>query len=112
MEEREIPGEKNLHRLIQAGAGPQVRPDEAQRAGMLQQLRVVVRERQPVSTFPPLVLIALLGVLAGVGGWMVVQNATDGKELVRVLFGLILSLNGLSIPVASLVIFRRRRNVQ
>lgn len=102
--------EENVQRLVQAGLGVDARPSAAARVRTLARLRGEQRLLQPVPDFPLSALCLLVIVLLGVGVWLVSQSAASPSPGAQ-LAGVVLGLNLIWVPVASLVIIQRRRHV-
>lgn len=102
--------EENVQRLVQAGMGGDARPGAAALARTLARLRSEQRLLQPAPDFPLSALGLLATVLLGMGVWVVSQSAAS-PGLGAQLAGVVLGLNLIWVPVASLVIIQRRRHV-
>ena len=111
--------EENAARLIGAALGPDARPSPATRSRAFAQLLAESRRLHP-ATFPDRALALLIGALALMAAWIVVQGAglapsgaNGGGEqgAMFVVVAAVLAVNLVMVPVAGAVIILRRRHV-
>ncbi|MGA2062404.1 MAG: hypothetical protein ABSG67_18125 [Thermoguttaceae bacterium] len=107
--------EENLSRLILAGFGPESRPDPRARARVFQYLAEHLPGRQSARAFPERSMLALVGILILMAVCLAVQPHWTGippsMSLPNLIVGIVLILNLVFIPIASVVIVLRRRYV-
>lgn len=111
--------EENTARLIGAALGPDARPSPAARTRALAQLLSESR-RLHAATFPDRALALLIGALALMTAWIVVQgtgpalsvaNGNGEQGAMLVVVAAVLAVNLVMVPVAGAVIILRRRHV-
>ena len=107
--------DENLARLIQAGFGPESLPDLRARARVFQCLAEHLPGRQSAAIFPQGILLALVGILILLAVCLAAQPHWTGippsMSLPNLIVGIVLILNLVFIPIASIVIVLRRRYV-
>ena len=113
MNHPETPFEDNLERLLQRSCGPNVRATTAMQAKLRREWLAEVRPQARLAEFPTGVLGVMSGVLAifavlcaaslWSGGWRAVNSPAVTP------FSMLVLVNLLCLPVASLVIILRRR---
>jgi hypothetical protein len=115
MNEPEANFEKNLERLLPASCGPETRVSPAVRERFGRQLAAMLPARPRPAEFPGALLAALTGLMLlfcatwGVAAW------PSGAGLLRnfptVLILVLVVVNVMGLPVASLIIVLRRKYV-
>jgi hypothetical protein len=105
--------EGNVARLVQAGFGEGAQLDPLAKEQTWQQLATALRVRRRAAEFPDRA-VALLGImLLGAAVWLAIRVTGAGTEVSTtvpdIVIALPLALNLIFVPVAGLVILRRRR---
>ena len=105
--------EFNTANLINVSLGPQMRPDSKSRQEMLQRLKNTASVFQSDTYYPNRVITILAAILVFLAGWFVQRVlGTSGPlslNLPLILVILLLTLNLIWVPIAGIIIIRRRR---
>jgi hypothetical protein len=108
--------EDNIARLIRAGYGPEVRPDPRVREKTFEYLVSQLRSENTLTEFPACTLGLLFCALVLMAIWLATQMVgvyVGITSLVpQVIIAATLFVNLASVPVAAIIIVKRRRHVQ
>jgi hypothetical protein len=107
--------EENTARLIRESYSSRVRLDPQLHGDMLRRLRAVSGTHRKKVEFPDGALLGLTGVLALMVVWLMVQVLSGQLILTSApltILAVIVVLNLILVPVASMVIVIRRRHAQ
>ena len=107
---------ENVSRLVQAGLGAGARLDPLTREKVRQRLKVELRSKPSAAGFPDYSLAVLAGVLAAMalslGGRIVAPGVRVTTSAPLIMVAVILGLNLAMVPLAAIIIVRRRRHAQ
>ena len=106
--------EANLARMIKAAAGGEAQLKESQRERTWHRLIAESRRSRPASPFPDRVLAFLGGVQAFAALWLGIRVLTNGFtgtiDVPSLFVALPVTVNLACLPIAVMLIYRRRRS--